>query len=65
MSHCWGLCRSFRRAGAAGEELKEEALDKLLEVLSAGNMVFLLERLLLRLRTRPAQIAIGTLLPGF
>ena len=31
------LCRSFLRAGAAGDELRGDALDKLLAVLDAGD----------------------------
>ena len=37
----WGFARSFWRAGAAGDELKEEVLDRLLEVLSAGDILSL------------------------
>ena len=33
------LCRSFWRAGAAGEELQEEVLDKLLKVFNEGEPV--------------------------
>ena len=29
-------CRSFRRAAAAGDELKSDVVDQLLKVLSAG-----------------------------
>ena len=57
-----GLCRSFWRAGAAGEGLVEEVLDKLLKVLSAGNLFLATShkcRELVTLR-RPAQTAIQT-----
>ena len=36
VSHCGTCCRSFRRAAAAGEELKVEVVHQLLKVLSAG-----------------------------
>lgn len=39
-NHAGIFCRSFWRAGAALEELKGEMLEKLLEVLSAGEVCF-------------------------
>ena len=39
---CWELCRSFRRAAAAGDELEEDVTDRLLTVLNAGNHYFLI-----------------------
>ena len=35
---CWGLCRSFWRAAAVGEELHEDVVDQLLKVLGAGDV---------------------------
>ena len=60
-----GLCRSFRRAGAAGEELKEGALNKLLEVLSQGDVLVLLDPLTAEaLTSKPFQVAGGCLPPA-
>ena len=44
-----GLCRSFLRAGGAGEELGFAVLSKLLEVLSAGNILVLADHPVLRI----------------
>ena len=33
-----GLCRSFKRAAAAGEELQEDVVNQLLRSLSAGEL---------------------------
>ena len=38
IKHCWGCCRNFRRAAAAGEELKEGVVNQLLRVLHAGYL---------------------------
>ena len=40
-SHSWGWCRGFRRAAAAGDELKAAVLDQMLKVLSAGILTFM------------------------
>lgn len=44
LSLCWGLCRSFWRAAAVGEELHDDVVDQLLKVLGTGEVFSLVNQ---------------------